>query len=215
MNYDPVNGASCQYLVGCDGSMSQIADEEDRSWCSSSRSNDHRAITIEIASDKTYPYAITDEAYNAFLDLATDICKRNGKKKLLWFGDKNKTLDYEPAPDEMKITVHRWFANKECPGDYIYNRLGAVAEEVTRRLNEEEEDTVVRYKYLDDIENPYYKPIVETLMKAGIVGGYGIDETGKNVIDLSEDMVRTMVFNYRGGAYDKKLIAAGFDPAVQ
>lgn len=63
-----------------------------------------------------------------------DICKRNGKTKLLWFGDKNKSLNYEPASDEMVITVHRWFANKSCPGDWLYSRLGDLAARVTTQL---------------------------------------------------------------------------------
>ena len=35
----------------------------------------------------------------------------------------------------MLITVHRWFANKSCPGDWLYSRLGNVADEVTKRLS--------------------------------------------------------------------------------
>lgn len=77
---------------------------------------------------------MTDAVYAALIDLCTDICKRNGKKKLLWFGDKNKSLAYEPKADEMIITVHRWFANKSCPGDWLYNRLGDLAAKVTSRL---------------------------------------------------------------------------------
>lgn len=98
--------------------------KKNRSWCSSSNANDQRAVTIECSSDKTAPYAMTDAVYAALIDLCTDICKRNGKKKLLWFGDKDKTLAYEPKADEMIITVHRWFANKSCPGDWLYSRLG-------------------------------------------------------------------------------------------
>ena len=48
------------------------------------------------------------KAYAALLDLVTDICRRNGKRKLLWLGDKAKTLAYKPAADEMLLTVHRW-----------------------------------------------------------------------------------------------------------
>ena len=84
--------------------------------------NDHRAITIETASDLKTPFAVTDAAYNALIDLCTDICKRHGKKKLLWFGDAKKTLSYTPKADEMVMTVHCWFANKSCPGDYLYAR---------------------------------------------------------------------------------------------
>lgn len=127
-------GASCNYGIGSDGRISLCVDEGNRSWCSSSNANDQRAVTIECASDKTEPYAMTDAVYESLVNLCTDICKRNGKKKLLWFADKDKTLAYNPASDEMVITVHRWFANKSCPGDWLYNRLGDLAARVTANL---------------------------------------------------------------------------------
>ena len=126
--------ASCNYGIGTDGRVSLCVEEKNRSWCSSSGSNDQRAITIECASDKTAPYAMNSKVYASLINLCVDICKRNGKKKLLWFGDKDKTLNYEPKADEMVITVHRWFANKSCPGDWLYERLGDLATEVTKRL---------------------------------------------------------------------------------
>lgn len=131
---NPQRQASCNYGIGTDGRISLCVEEKNRSWCSSSNANDQRAVTIECSSDKTAPYAMTDAVYAALIDLCTDICKRNGKSKLLWFGDKNKTLSYEPKADEMIITVHRWFANKSCPGDWLYNRLGDLAAKVTSRL---------------------------------------------------------------------------------
>lgn len=127
-------GASCNYGIGSDGRISLCVDEGNRSWCSSSGANDQRAVTIECSSDTTAPYAMTDAVYASLIALCTDICKRNGKKKLLWFADKDKTLAYEPAADEMVITVHRWFANKSCPGDWLYNRLGDLAAKVTVNL---------------------------------------------------------------------------------
>lgn len=127
--------ASSNYGVGKDGRVGMYVEECDRSWCTSSSDNDNRAVTIEVASDTTHPYAVTDAAYAGLLDLCTDICERNGKKKLLWFADKEKTLAYKPADDEMVLTVHRWFANKSCPGEYLYSRHGEIAEEVTRRLS--------------------------------------------------------------------------------
>ena len=130
----PDREASCNYGIGTDGRISLCVEEKNRSWCSSSNANDQRAVTIECSSDKTAPYAMTDAVYAALIDLCTDICKRNGKSKLLWFGDKDKTLAYEPKADEMIITVHRWFANKSCPGDWLYNRLGDLAAKVTSRL---------------------------------------------------------------------------------
>lgn len=127
--------ASSNYGIGLDGRVGMYVEEKDRSWCTSSGANDHRAVTIEVASDTTHPYAVKDAAFSALLDLCTDICKRNGKKKLLWFADKDKTLAYTPKADEMVLTVHRWFAAKACPGDYLYNRHGEIAATVTARLS--------------------------------------------------------------------------------
>lgn len=105
-------------------------EEKDRSWCTSSASNDNRAITIEVASDATHPYKVNDKAYAALLDLVTDICQRNGIKALLWKGDKSLIGQI----DKQNMTVHRWFANKACPGDYLYNLHGTIAAEVNKRL---------------------------------------------------------------------------------
>ena len=107
---------------------------KNRSWCSSSSANDQRAVTIECASDTTEPYAFKDVVYQKLITLCVDICKRNGKKKLLRLGDKDKTLSYEPKSDEMVLTVHRWFANKSCPGSWMYARMGDLAVKVTAQL---------------------------------------------------------------------------------
>lgn len=132
----PSRQASCNYGIGTDGRISLCVEEKNRSWCSSSNANDQRAVTIECASDMKEPYAMNSKVYESLIKLCTDICKRNGKKKLLWLGDKNKTLNYDPKSDEMVITVHRWFANKSCPGNWLYERLDDLAAKVTANLNE-------------------------------------------------------------------------------
>ena len=126
--------ASSNYGIGVDGRVGMYVDEGNRSWCSSSNANDQRAVTIECASDKTAPYAMKDVVYNKLIELCVDICNRNGKTKLLWLGDKDKSLNYEPKSNEMVITVHRWFSNTACPGDWLYSRLGDLAEKVTAQL---------------------------------------------------------------------------------
>ena len=131
---NPSRQASCNYGIGTEGRVCLIVPEDCRSWCSSSNDNDQQAATIECASDKTHPYAFNSTVYNKLVDLCVDICKRNGAKKLLWISDKNKALSYVPKDDEMIITVHRWFANKSCPGDWLYNRLGELASTVTAKL---------------------------------------------------------------------------------
>ena len=128
--YDASKGSSCNYAIGHDGSIGMGVEEKDRSWCTSSRSNDHRAITIEVASETKHPYEVTDKAYESLIDLLVDVCKRNNIKELKWKAD--KTLIGKPSQQNM--TVHRWFANKACPGDYLYNRHGQIAKEVNNRL---------------------------------------------------------------------------------
>ena len=126
--------ASSNYGIDKDGRVALFVEEKNRSWCSSSNANDQRAITIECASDTSEPYAFRDVVYQTLIKLCIDICKRNGKTKLLWLGDKDKTLNYSPKSDEMVLTVHRWFANKSCPGNWMYTRMGDLAEKVTTAL---------------------------------------------------------------------------------
>lgn len=122
---------SANYVVGKDGSIGLSVDEKDRSWCSSSSDNDNRAVTIEVASDKVEPYAVTDAAYNALIQLVADICKRNNIKQLLWKGDKSLVGQV----DKQNMTVHRWFKNKACPGEYLYSRHSDIAAKVNAILN--------------------------------------------------------------------------------
>ena len=131
-DYFATTGRECSanYVVGKDGSIGLSVEEKDRSWCSSSRSNDHRAITIEVASDTRHPYKVTDQALAALIDLLVDICRRNGIKALLWKGDKSLIGQV----DKQNMTVHRWFANKACPGDYLYNLHPQIAAQVNERL---------------------------------------------------------------------------------
>ena len=131
--------ASSNYGIDKDGRVGMYVEEKNRSWCSSSGANDQRAITIECASDTSEPYAFRDIVYQRLIELCIDICKRNGKNKLIWFGDKDKTLNYSPKSGEMILTVHRWFANKSCPGNWMYARMGDLAEKVTKALGGETE----------------------------------------------------------------------------
>lgn len=122
---------SANYIVGKDGSIGLSVDEADRSWCTSSRENDNRAITIEVASDTEHPYAVTDAAYAALIKLIADICKRNGIKKLIWSTNKADRVNHANG---CNMTVHRDYANKACPGQYLYDRHGAIAAAVNELL---------------------------------------------------------------------------------
>lgn len=138
---DPTRKASSNYGIGSDGRIALYVDEANRSWCTSNAANDHRAITIEVANNGGAPdWPVSDKAYSALLNLLTDICRRNGIKKLLWKGDKSLIGQV----NKQNMTVHRWFAAKACPGDYLYNRHGQIAAEVNKRLEGEEEVDIAK-----------------------------------------------------------------------
>ena len=123
--------ASSNYGIGKDGRIAMYVEEKDRSYCSSSASNDNRAITIECASDTKEPFAVNDKVYAALIDLLVDICTRNGIPKLLWRADKSLIGQV----DKQNMTVHRWFhSGKSCPGTYLYERMGKIADDVNKRL---------------------------------------------------------------------------------
>ncbi len=215
--------ASCNYGIGTDGKIALCVEEKNRSWCSSSNANDQRAVTIECASDLKEPYAMNDKVYASLVNLCVDICKRNGKSKLLWLGDKDKTLNYSPKSDEMVLTVHRWFANKSCPGDWLYARLGNLATEVTKKLGGTSTTTPstparetlyrVRKTWADSKSQlGAYKVLDNAKKKADENPGYSVfDESGKVVYSGKTSTpaqtfkpylvkVTTSVLNIRKGA---------------
>lgn len=130
--------ASSNYGIGTDGCIAQYVDEGDRSWCSSNRANDERAVTIEVANDgdaKT-GWHVSDKAMEALVYLCVDICKRNGIKKLLWKNDKSLIGQV----DKQNMTVHRWFAKKDCPGEYLMNNMGKIADAVNAHLSDQPQE---------------------------------------------------------------------------
>lgn len=126
---------SSNYGIGSDGRIALYVNESDRSWCTSNRANDHRAITIEVANDggAETGWHVSDKAYASLINLVTDICRRNNISELRWKADKNLIGQI----DKQNMTAHRWFAAKACPGNYLYNSFGSIAEEVNKRLKGE------------------------------------------------------------------------------
>ena len=127
-------GASCNYGIGADGRVGMYVAEDCASWCSSNKANDERSVTVECASATTDPYTMNGKVYATLVKLCVDICKRNGKTKLLWLGTKQITESYAPKSNEMVLSVHRWYAQKSCPGPWLFSRLGSLASEVTKQL---------------------------------------------------------------------------------
>lgn len=226
--------ASSNYGIDKNGRVGLYVEEKNRSWCSSSNANDQRAITIECASDTTEPYAMNSKVYDALIKLCVDICKRNGKKKLIWLGDKDKTLNYNPKSDEMIITVHRWFANKSCPGNWLYARLGDLATKVTTQLAgtttapESTTSTLyrVRKTWSDSkTQKGAFKVLSNAKKCADDNAGYSVfDEkgnvvyTGKNTVvkKTVTELAKEVIAGKWGNGQDRKnrLTAAGYDYTV-
>lgn len=215
-DYFATTGRDCSanYVVGKDGSIGLSVDEKDRSWCSSSASNDHRAVTIEVASDTTHPYAVTDKAYEALIKLVADICQRNGIKKLLWKGDKSLIGQV----DKQNMTVHRWFANKSCPGDYLYSRHGEIASRVNTILaaektppegNQAAQNTSGLYR----VQMGAFSKIDNASSLLASVQGKGIDAIIKKVGNLYK--VQTGAYSVKANAEAQlaRVKAAGFPDA--
>ena len=79
----------------------------------------------------------------------------------------------------------------------------------------EKEDKPMTYKYLKDVPEKF-RPTIDQLMTAGIIQGDGSDPTGNgDVINLTREQVRTLMFVYRGGGFDAKLREAGLRAVVQ
>lgn len=133
-------GASSNYVIGVNGEIIQCVPEKDRAWCSGGSKTtpsgwtgkkwDHWAISIECASDNFDPYWMNDKVLDSLIRLSADICKRNGIPKLLWQG--NPAL--VGAWDQQNVSAHRWHDFRQCPGDYLYNRMSWYVDEVNKLL---------------------------------------------------------------------------------
>lgn len=193
---NPKRKASSNYGIGNDGRIACYVEEENTAWTSSSRDNDSRAITIEVVNSRTgEPWPVSEAAYAALIGLLTDVCKRNGIRRLTWKNDKSLV----GQPDKQNMTIHRWFSATDCPGSYLYNRMGEIADTVNKRLEaqEEKEDDVKRYNTIEEIEKeaPWAAPTVSKLIAKGVLQGTGAG------LDLSMDMLRMLTINDRAGLY--------------
>lgn len=124
--------ASSNYGIGTDGRIALYVDENSASMCTSNKANDERAVTIECASDTKDPYAVNSKVYNSLIELLVDICKRNNISKLVWSTNKSDRVNHRNG---CNMTVHRDYATKECPGNYLYSRMGQIADEVNKKLS--------------------------------------------------------------------------------
>ena len=173
--------ASSNYGIGSDGRIGLYVEEKDRSWCSSNKANDMRAVTIEVANDggAATGWHVSDAAMTSLIALVTDICRRNGIKQLLWKGDKKLIGQV----DKQNMTVHRWFKNKACPGDYLYGKHAYIAAEVNKHLGvTEAQPTVTPSQPVEQPASRNYKVRItaNTLnVRAGAGTSYKVTTTVK------------------------------------
>lgn len=183
---NPKRQASSNYGIGTDGRIGLYVHENDRAWTSGSPANDHRAITIEVANDSFAPdWHVSDTAMNSLIALLVDICKRNNIKKLVWSDKKEDRVGHKNG---CNMTVHRDFQATLCPGPYLYSKMGWIAEEVNKKLEEDEEvftyEQWVEYytRYQTELKlqpaDNYAKPALEWAKNEGIMVG---DKTGNQM----------------------------------
>jgi hypothetical protein len=197
--------ASANYVIGNDGEIIGVVDEENRAWTSGSPENDYIAVTIEVSNSQYgEPWPVSDKAWDSLVKLCVDICKRNGIEKLDFTGNEYGNL-----------TAHRFFQATACPGTYLYNRFPELAETVNEKLNESEEDepmtaaekkafvelqnevsrlkeivnthTQVKYGYVDKNMPEWARPEIKKLIRLGYLKG----DDGN--LQLSYDMLRMLV----------------------
>lgn len=130
----PGRKASATYCIGNDGSIVQCVAEADSPWTSGSWDNDNRAITIEVSnSQRKKPWPIGEAAMESLIALLVDICQRNPSiGRLKYTGDTTGNM-----------TMHKWFANTQCPGDYLAGKFGEIEKEVNARLDKATKKTTV------------------------------------------------------------------------
>ena len=163
--------ASANYCIGNAGDDALSVDESRRSYCSSNRDNDNRAITIEVSnSERGGDWPVSDAALNKLLDLCEDICRRNGIERLNYTGDLSGNM-----------TLHKWFASTACPGPYLESKMPWIAEEVNRRLGIEapaEEQPIYRVQVGAFVTKDFAERLRDELREAGYADAFVTEEGG-------------------------------------
>ena len=196
--------ASSNYGIGSDGRIGMYVEECNRSWCSSSRSNDEQAITIEVANNSKGPnWTVSDKAMASLINLCEDICRRNNIEAINYTGDTSGNL-----------TMHKWFASTSCPGPYLSSKFQFIADTVNERLH-----TAIK-------NEGEVKPDVEEVLTEGLyrvrkkwedassqIGAYKSLTNAKNTADRNKDY---FVFDDKGNVVypdaerDEKIPVDGF-----
>lgn len=155
--------ASANYCIGVDGEIVLNVHESDRAWTSGSYDNDNRAVTIECANyTKDEGGHVIGElpkaTWDSLVALCADIVRRNGYGRLQYTGSTEGR-----AGDAMLLTMHRWFQSTDCPGPWLSNQFGRLADEVNKvleggnvgKVNPANVAALIHYDMVTDPRNGY------------------------------------------------------------
>lgn len=133
------NQASAHY--GVNGkNIGQYVDESDTAWHCGNFKYNQRSIGIELANDQgaSGKWHVSDKTIETAIELISDICKRNGIKKLNYTGNLKGNL-----------CMHCWVASTACPGTYLRKKFQYIADEVNKILEGKEVPFLVRVTISD------------------------------------------------------------------
>jgi len=112
----------------------------------------------------------------------TDICKRNNILKLVWSTDKNTRINHLNGAN---MTVHRDYANKSCPGDYLYSKMSDIASQVNALLgasddtSSSDEDTTSTATNTSYPATPFTVQVLVSDLNIRTGAGTSYSKTGK------------------------------------
>ena len=129
---NPSRGGSSNYGIGTDGRIAGYVGEENRAWTSSSKYNDFRAITIEVANNTLAPtWTVSQEALTSLYNLLVDVCKRNGIQRLIYSDNKNDRVNHVNG---CNVTIHSDFAATACCGPYLKDIMADICTVINNLL---------------------------------------------------------------------------------
>lgn len=173
---NPNRGASSHYGISSNGEIWQYVPEKYRAWTTggdkvcngwTGSDYDHRSITIEVSNTTLGPdWMVSAQAMTSIINLCADICKRNGIPKLLW--SNNPKLVGNASLQNM--AVHRWFASKACPGNFLMNCMPNIALAVNQQLATPAGFIINGYDY-----SPVFDPAFYSDKYADLKAAFGND----------------------------------------
>ena len=169
---DPKRQASSHYGISSNGEIYQYVNECNRAWTTggdkvcngwTGSEYDHRSITMEVSNSTLAPdYQVTPQCMTSIINLCADICKRHGIKELKWSNNPKLVGN----ADLQNMAVHRWFASKSCPGNFLMMCMPNIALTVNQMLKVPEGFILNGYDYSPVFDPDYYAEKYPDLLNA-------------------------------------------------